>query len=118
MSVAPSVQEMVERVAQRDPCLGRLVESLSAAVIEAVVLAMRPLLRGNNVRVQRSGLIQAPQRSVDRRITDVVQAVLAEPPNDVIAVAIRLRQDGQHRQIEYALEQLGGIDFCLVHMTR
>src|SRR5713226_6987527 len=97
MTVAPSVQEMVERLAQGDPRLGRLLESLSTAVVEAVVLAMRPLVGRNNVGVERSGLIEAPQRPVDGGIADVVKAAFAKPPNDVIAVAVRLRQHRQHR---------------------
>ena len=79
---------------------------------------MRPLLGRNNIGVERAGLVETAQRSVHRRVADVVQAVFAKPPNDVIAVAVGLAQHGKHRQIEDAFEKLGGIDFSLVHVRR
>src|SRR6266550_8196300 len=102
MTVAPPIQEMVERLAERGPVLSRLIEGLSTAVVEPVVLAMRPLLRRDDVRVQRPGLIQTAQRAVDGRIANMVQAVFAEPPDDVVPVAILLGEHSEDGKIQDA----------------
>ena len=65
---------MIERLAQGDPGLCGLVESLSTSAVEAVVLAMRPLVGRNDIRIERARLIKPPQCSVDRGIADVIQA--------------------------------------------
>src|SRR2546421_373085 len=102
MTVAPPVQEMVERLAKRGPVLCRLVESLSTAIVEAVILPVRALLRRDDVRVQGSGLVQTPQRAIDRRIANVIQAVFPEPPDGVgqhgaQASTLQLMQRGRGR---------------------
>src|SRR2546427_1934463 len=117
MTVAPPVQEMVDRLAQGRPRLCRLVEGLPAPVVEAVVLAMRSLIGRHDVRIQRPGLVEPPECAVDGCIANMVEAVFAQPPNDVVAVAIRVGQHGEHGQVEHALQQLGGIDFRLAHWT-
>src|ERR1700726_4960416 len=89
MTVDPPVQQMVERFAQGSPRLCGLVEGLAAPIVEAVVLAIRTFLGRHDVRVQRPGLVETPQRSVDGRIANMVEPVFAQPTNDVIAVTDR-----------------------------
>src|SRR5467141_4212060 len=106
---------MVERFAQGSPRLGGLVEGLPAPVVEAVVLAMWPFFGRHDVRVKRPGLVEAPQRAVDGGVTDVVKSVFPQPPDDIVAIAIRVGQHGQHRQVEHALQELRGIYFGLTN---
>src|SRR5262249_3155044 len=65
--------------------------------------------RGHQVRGECAGLVEPAQRAVDGGVAKAVQPGLAEPPHDVVAVAVPLRQDGQDREVEHALEQLGQV---------
>src|SRR2546427_3879221 len=108
MAVAPPVQEMVERLAKGGPGMGRLIEGFSTTRVKPVVLAVRPLIRWNHVRVQRACLKETSQRAVNRCIANVVETVFSEPPNHVVAVAIRVGEHREHGEVEYAFQQLAG----------
>ena len=97
--------------------MGRLIEGFSTTRVKPVVLAVRPLIRWNHVRVQRPGLKEASQRAVNRCIANMVETVFPEPPNHVVAVAIRVGEHGEDGEVEYTLQQLAGVQFGLAHMT-
>src|SRR2546430_16662406 len=116
MAVAPPVQEMVERFAERGPGVGRLIEGFSTTRVKPVVLAVRPLIRWNYVRVQRPGLKEASQRAVNRCIANMVETVFPEPPNHAVAVAIRVGEHGEDAEGQNTLQQPDGVPFRRAHM--
>ena len=97
--------------------MGRLIEGFSTTRVKPVVLAVRPLIRWNYVRVQRPGLKEASQRAVNRCIANVVETVFPEPPDDVVTVTIRLGEHREDGEVEYAFQELAGVQFGLAHMT-
>src|SRR5690242_21700801 len=60
-----------------------------------------------------SRLLEAPQRPVDRRVADAVEACALEGREDLVAVGLPPRDHRQHRQLEHAFEELSLIHTIL-----
>ena len=54
-----------------------------------------------------AGLLEAAKRSVDRRVTDAVEACASEGREDLVPVGLAPCNHRQHRQLEHAFEELG-----------
>jgi hypothetical protein len=78
---------------------------------------VRALLGGHDVRRQRAGLEQPAQRAVHRGVADLVEPRLAQPADDVVAVAVVLPEHGEHGEVEHALQQLTRLHRPLLYFT-
>jgi hypothetical protein len=80
-----------------------LVEGVAATIVESVVLAMGPFIRGDYIGLEGAGLVQATQRSIYGGIAYAIQTALAQPAENVIAVAVVLGENGEDGQVQNAL---------------
>ena len=71
---------------------------------------MRSFIGGDDVRLERARLIEAAQRSVDRSVANTFQPAFAEAAQNVVAVAVLLGEDRQHRKVENSLQKLARVE--------
>src|SRR3954464_10805864 len=106
MHLHQSFEKRGQRRGELGPDGARLGELPASLICEPVVTAVRAFGGRDDIRRQRAGLVQAPQRPVDGRVPDVAQARSTQPADDVVAVAVLFGDDCQSRGVERALQEL------------
>jgi len=77
---------------------------------------MGALVGGNDVRIQRAGLVEPPERPVHGGVTDRVEPPFPQPPDDVISIAVFFAEHREHGQVQHALQELGVVDLNPLHL--
>jgi len=93
-----------------------LVEGNATAIVQSVVLAVRSFVRGHDIRLEDACLVKTAQRSIHRGIANAIQPAVAQPAENVIAIAVVLGEDGKDGEVQDALQKLAGIDRLAIQM--
>src|SRR5579872_33970 len=87
---SPPVENASQRSGESAPGFDGVGQECPAAVVQPVVLAVRSLLGRDDVGVERAGLVEATQGSIDGGVPHLGQPRVAQPPDHVVAVAVAL----------------------------
>jgi hypothetical protein len=78
------------------------------------------LFGGDDIGLQRPGLVEAAEGAVHRGVAHVVETGGAQAADDVVPVPVLVPHHRQHGQVEHPLEELCGVHappFSVLHGT-